>query len=164
MAMAGIILIGYSRCRTCFFVKYTLIELAELRIESGYCLAPGTPRTRLGAAFLISLSPIHSSATTPGGNNVCSPVSYTFTRLRIDLRVTRPLAKLRAEPVHLDLEFGNLPTLCIQPLRYPSDLLLYTPHYTASINTSVHAHEHDSHARLTASTASYSISVVHASR
>ena len=147
-----------------FLVEHTLIGLAELHIGSGYCLAPGTARTRLGAAFLISLSPIHSSTTRSGVNNVCTPDSYTFTRLRVYVRVTRPLAKLPTEAVHGDLKLENLTALCVQPLRYPSDLLLYAPHCTVSVHTSVHAYEHDSHARLTASSASYSISVVHASR
>jgi hypothetical protein len=164
MAMVGIVPIGYSRCCTCFFVKSKLIELAELRIESGYCLAPGTTRNRLGAALLISISPIHSSTTRNGVNYVCFPDSHVSTRLRINLRVTRPLAKLPTEAVHLDLELGNLTALCIQPLRYPFDLFLYTPYCTVSVHTSVHAHEHDSHAKLTASSASYSIFVVHASR
>lgn len=146
LAAPGSVPIGRSRCGTyACMIQYTVVGFLELRSASGDCLVPGTAGACLGARCLIRLSPLDSSTARVGTDHTSSHGMDTCIHSRNSLRVRRPLTKLPPEPVHLDLELGNLPTFGVQPFRYPSDLPLYTPHCTASGPSLAHAHDRDAH-------------------
>lgn len=126
LAAPGSVPIGRSRCGTyACMIQYTVVGSLELRSASGDCLVPGTAGACLGARCLIRLSPVHSSTARVGTDHTCSHGVDTSTHSRDSFRVRRPLTKLPPEPVHLDLELGNLPTFGVQPFRYPPVTPLY---------------------------------------